>query len=551
MGHSCEVSAKSRLVMTRRFVEVLGCCLVLLISAGDLRAQDWQTARRPLGVYAHLDIPLAITRYLQTLPSHLSTGACSALPGGVPSSQVRAGLRRTYKELLADNAVSGIAAGSPWCLIQVRDPACIADHSCPADYPDGYDWSYLDDIFAEANAAHKSVQLLITPAVDSPSWLLAKLASCDGLFFGPEAGRDCGKVTFTAFPESQRAASHELPMPWSGPYISAWHDFLKRLNNRYGSNNTFVSIAVAGPICASTEIILPTTANKSFLSTPRLSPGQPDLQKVHADTMWQKLIENRFPDNAAFKAHPDQVFIDHWTEMIEAYEQIFNGVTLIVTPDIGDDLPALGTLLPQDQADPIWNADCAWNQTVSCQAKARILSDFAAARGPNEKATDVGGMTASSSLTPGDIGVPGVKELTSMSTSPPILGGAEFDFSVSEAATRQEEGCTTRPTPKQPKPCTNLTTEEATFNVLKVFFNGTTVADHYGGARGTQPIQFVDLDYVDIEYAHAANNQCPPDVSARLGETSMQDLLNRASHDLYYIAGMSTLLPPPTCTRQK
>ena len=127
--------------------------------------------------------------------------------------------------------------------------------------------------------------------------------------------------------------------------------------------------------------------------------------------MWQKLIENRFPDNAAFKAHPDQVFIDHWTEMIEAYEQIFNGVTLIVTPDIGDDLPALGTLLPQDQADPIWNADCAWNQTVSCQAKARILSDFAAARGPDEKVTDVGGMTASSSLTPGDIGVPGVKEL--------------------------------------------------------------------------------------------------------------------------------------------
>ena len=83
--------------------------------------------------------------------------------------------------------------------------------------------------------------------------------------------------------------------------------------------------------------------------------------------------------------------------------------------------------------------------------------------------------------------------------------------------------------------------------MLKVLFNGTPLGDNYGGERGAAPIRYVDVDYRDIEYARALPFQCPVPASASLGETSMQDLVNRASHDLSYMAGMSTVLPPPTC----
>jgi len=42
-------------------------------------------------------------------------------------------------------------------------------------------------------------------------------------------------------------------------------------------------------------------------------------------------------------------------------------------------------------------------------------------------------------------------------------------------------------------------------------------------------------------------NLCPPTLSKTLGKTSLQDLLSRASHDLFEIAGQPTPLPPPTC----
>lgn len=556
MCHSRGIPAEPRSVRPWHVGVVLGCCSALLMCvsvawADASRTQDWQTARRPLGVYAHVNIALAITRYLQTLPSHLLTGSCSALPAGIPPKQVHDALRQTYQDLLADDAVSGITAGADWCLVQLHDPACVAARSCPADSPDGYDWSYLDDVFVEAQAAHKSVRLLVTPGVNSPSWLLAKLSSCDGLFLGGTAGPDCGKVTFTHFPESQRANSHEFPLPWSAAYVSYWPDFLKHLHARYGSNSAFVAIAVAGPVGASTEMILPTTANKSYLSPATLPPSHPDFPPVRADTMWQKLIDNHFTENTPYRTYPDKVFVDSWAQTISAYEHIFAGVTLVVTPDIGDDMPEIGTLPTQDESAPLWNLDCAWNQTVSCEAKAQILANFVAAQGPNAKATDVGGMTASSVLTKGDIGLPGVKVLTSMPQSPPFLGGAEFDYAVSEERTRQAEGCPTRPTPNNKKPCDPLTTVEATFNVLRVLFDGTEVGDSYGGARGTEPLAYVDLDYVDIAYAQARHHRCPEHVSPSLGEASLQDLLSRASHHLFYIAGMSTLLPPPTCTHNQ
>ena len=60
-------------------------------------------------------------------------------------------------------------------------------------------------------------------------------------------------------------------------------------------------------------------------------------------------------------------------------------------------------------------------------------------------------------------------------------------------------------------------------------------------------MQYLELDYVDIQYAEM--NPCPTTPSKMIGKTSLQDLLRRASHDLFEMAGEHIPLPPPTCNR--
>lgn len=495
--------------------------LLLLAGASLTHAQDWSPVRKPLGVYVHVDVGGAIKGY----PG----------PGTPTDAQLHAYLRSLYAEVLADPAISGITAGVHWDAIQVADPFCSFDRTC-AFGSDGYDWSYVDDFFAEANAFHKSVQLIITPGTDSPSWLLAQLPTCDGLFSAAgTAPANCGKATFIDFPEAQRADGNPpvLPLPWNGVYMAAWQDFLVHLNARYNSNPAFVSIALAGPVCASDEIILPTTANGSFQAS-----------GVEADKAWNTLIEHSFPFVSSYR-NSDQAFIDAWKRTIDAYERIFSGVTLFLSPDAGNDLPEFPVPLMVHSDNTLWAVDCpsATASPMSCEAKTEILSYFVRAQGPNGKSTQVGGMTASSAKTPGAIGIAGVKVLTALwpPPSPAFVGGAEFDKPVSTPADPQQQGC-----PQYPgKNCNGLTVEEAAYNTLNVFFYDTPVAAYYGGTVGTSPIQYVEIDYQDIIYAQT--NLCPTLPSKVPGQPSLEDLLNRASYDLFAMAGQPSFLPPPTC----
>jgi hypothetical protein len=493
-------------------------CWSLALMSVSLSPAAGQGYRKPLGVYAHMDIEAAISRK----PCSNSTS----------TADLHTCLTTLYSGLLADEAVSGITAGAHWDDIQKSDPLCIFVNECASGTEDGYDWSYLDDVFAVANAAHKFVQLIITPGVDSPPWLLAKLPTCDGLF-GPTgtAPADCGQVTFATFPESQRADGTPpvQPLPWNPLYILAWDDFLIHLNLRYRSNPAFVAIAVAGPICASTEMILPTAANKSTIST-----------GLDADTVWKMLMAHSFPYFPIYQ-NSDQVFIDTWKQTIDAYEQVFSGVTLFLSPDSGSDMPELPAVI-HDMT--LFNADCSTSSLPqSCGAKTEVLSYFLSANGPNAKATQDGGMTASRSLKTGDIGIAGVKMLTAMDPTS-FFGGAEFDFAVSDQTTLQQEGC-----PNYPTLCGlfgyPFTPEEADYNVLTVFFNGTNAATHYGGTRGPAPIQYLELDYTDIQFAQT--NPCPTLPSTLPGAPSLQDLLNMASQDLFAIAGQLITLPPTIC----
>jgi hypothetical protein len=395
--------------------------------AAPLSAQDWdhdtwnvnpwqfqQSPRGPLGVYVKVDIEDAISEYNAIME---------------PKPPVHTYLRNLYSSLLADRAISGITVAAHWDHIQLSDPFCIFEQSCLGGF-DGYDWSYLDDGFEEANSAHKPVQLIITPGFDSPPWLLNKLPSCDGLFAPvPSAPANCGKVDFTGFPEQQRADDCNLvtmfcalPLPWNSVYKEAWWDFLANLSFRYSRNPAFVSVAIAGPIAASDEIILPTTHNETALQ----------LGGMEADDIWSSLINHSFPGISGYQ-NSDQVFIDQWEQTIHAYERIFSGMTLVLSPDAGQDLPEFAKQNKNPVAvhsdNTLWITDCNGltqdNQPRSCEAKTEILSYFVTVDGPNGKSTQVGGLTAASAVSLGDIGISGVKVLTSLwpPRSPSFLGG--------------------------------------------------------------------------------------------------------------------------------
>ena len=221
----------------------------------------------------------------------------------------------------------------------------------------------------------------------------------------------------------------------------------------------------------------------------------------------------------------------------------FSGITLTLFPDGGNAFPepaAPVVVAPDDQN--LFAIDCAnapANQ-VSCAAKTEIITYFLKAGGRNAKSTAVGGMTAGSPPATGDIGIAGVKVLTSLSPAPvpPILGGAEFDLPVSspDPATIQHQGCPQWPS--MPASCDNLTPEEIAYNTFTVFFNGTLFGRSWGGAHGTQPIQFVEIDYTDVLFAE--RESCPTPPNTIPGNPSLQDLLSEASNDLYAIAGEPT-----------
>ena len=137
---------------------------VLGVDPGLRRAipgAEWANGPELQGVYAHVDLEFAINEYFKN-NGGVPPAPCP--PPGTPDLHTY--LQKIYKELLKNTAVAGLALGAHWCLIAIT--------------ADGVnDWSYLDEAFAAATNAKKNVQLLITPGVNSPSWLFLEGQSCD------------------------------------------------------------------------------------------------------------------------------------------------------------------------------------------------------------------------------------------------------------------------------------------------------------------------------------------------------------------------------------
>lgn len=256
MGHIGRAATVFRSVMTRHVIAVAACLGLILACAGGSPAQPGPTLQ---GVYAHVDLEQAIDEYLKT--QHLSPMWSCFLPLGVSTSDLHKYLKTVlYKGLLNNSAVAGIKLGVHWCLIQ----------------PYRYDWSYLDDVFAAVaeNNRGKTVQLSITPGFNSTTIGYGPITgSCDVLFWPPGhfPAPNCYYVTFSTFPEQQNANSIHLPLPWTSTYNTPWGTFLtdlgERINERPDYKAAMVAIVVAGPVGASTEMILPSSLNSTIFVT--------------------------------------------------------------------------------------------------------------------------------------------------------------------------------------------------------------------------------------------------------------------------------------------
>jgi len=494
--------------------------------------------REPIGVYAKADIETV-------MKMDKAIKNCAKSPG----CDIHLKFREFYARLLDNPGISGLTVAQHWDHIQTA--------------PDVYDFSFLDDAFNVANDKQKPVALIITPGVVSPKWLLHSIPDCTSPttgFLGADVPLNCGKQEFDGFPEEQRDdGNKEIPLPWNlynlktndyqpSKYQLKWEDFLRHLNNKYKDNPAFVSIAVAGPICASDEMILPTTEN----ATNQQGQPVPQPSGLPVDEIWRQLILHSFSDDpskyARYAANPDQAFVDAWKQAIDTYERIFSGITLTLSPDGGTDFPEL-EVTPSDDPLQLFENECSRTPTpLSCKAKTEVIEYFMNATcttslSCNGKATRVGGLVASSNDSLGNIGIAGVKLLTAWPPPPsPLLGGAEFDHPVS-GKNELQTGCPDYSKKNtNPTTCSSLTVEEAANNVMAVFFNHTPAAPYFQGTvadaekrfYGAAPIHYLEVPYKDVEYANT--HQCISNPSPTLGYMTLTQLLENASHDLAGIA---------------
>jgi hypothetical protein len=522
----------------RHYTCLLAAAGLLLGASAALAANPGET-RKPVGAYIHFVVDEALHK----------------------KQDIKTELTGLLGDPLLKQFIQGVAAGERWSTIHKSAPKCASLPTC-TDYSSGFDWKPLEDVFDAAKATGKTVQLIITPGMDAPQWVKDKLAPCDALFASPipvpspkpgpdpiaplpTVGQDCGSAAFVDFPEAKRADKDKngdfaLPMPWNTEYQEAWAYFLRALNDHFKANPQFVAIAVAGPITASDEFIMPTSLNNS----------KTKVGGLPADEAWTRLIKNAFPKEPAEYWTSNQAFIDAWQRTIEKYQSIFSGLTLFLGPDAANDWPTFGQTQAkehkEEKALDLYDIDCSQaviggkNYKVSCEAKTQVIALFLDSKGPNQKATQVGGLKGASSIEPGNIGVAGVKILTAANpphwTAPLAIGGAEFDHAVSHP--KDGVGCLG----KQGK-C-DLSPEDAATNVLHAFFANTPVGEDYpdagehNGVKGSQKIYYLDVPLADVEYMK--KNRCN---TPRGTGTPLAQQIAKANQEMFRMA--SEMPPPP------
>lgn len=338
------------------------------------------------------------------------------------------------------------------------------------------------------------------PGFGTPTWVLDELTSCDngepaagsggsgrrggargesrrgGAARGeaassaPGGSSTCGKAMFEVSEGRANGQQQALPLPWNPVYKNYWKAFLTKVAARYGANDAFVSIAVAGPTAESVEIILPRAGDQ--------------LER------WAALLQGAYRDASYHRS--DKAFVEEWAAAVTMYGEVFSNVTLVLTRGSG----LLNFTHGQSEA-----------------AQADIVSSFGRhAVGSNGKATQTSGMKACRET---EGGIKGVKDLASSQ----VLGGAQFDTSFSQKPAT--EGCAASCEASAPA-CRDVTPRDALANVLKVYFDETPAGDAFGSSKGKAQMNYLQIYAPDITFAATQ-----PAVQALLDQAS-QRLLAQA-----------------------
>ena len=299
------------------------------------------------------------------------------------------------------------------------------------------------------------------------------------------------------------------------------------------------------------------------------TPPQAQFGGVTANNMWLKLLKFAYPDKPTFQ-NSDQAFIDEWNAATDMFAGIFHGVTLIATTGAG--LPNFGST--DFAVPPAFQADCGTHPDMDCAAETTILAHFVdSAVAPDDaKATQESGLNGVSGAVAS--GVKRRAQSTAQLTLPSaqVLGGLQFSTSAARAPVN--EGCTAKFPPDKdnnhdsakvpvadiPQACLAsgitladlapysqfgnvpskdlISTEQALYNVLKNYFDGTPAAASFGGTPGAAPMNYLQIYSGDFDYAEA-NVNTPAQVVQTDGtsiQVTAQNLLNLASQKLMEIS---------------
>ena len=516
-----------------------GCfaALVALCTVGYGEAQSLPNNRYPLGIYA---------RY---------AASCSPMKNQTLDQCINA----AAAALLMNPVISGINAELDWNDL---NPSMGV-----------YDWSELVDIFTavdawnQANPAmpRKTVMLDVNPGFHSPQWVFNNLVSCDPMFNPATMTANPSKVPSTCgyatFLESESANPQPLPLPlpWNPFYKSAWATFLQALAQQYGSNPDLVSVTIAGPTSSSAEMIVPNEKN----------------DPVHF-YQWNPLFALTFPPSYQ---NSDQAFIEAWQDAVDLYSATFSGLTLVITTGSGlPNFPGSNYTVPSGyspvcQGVPI-SASNPNGSLMDCAAEMSVVAYLANPLhgGSNLKSLQENGLAAGGitvdPLGGGDLDSYPIRWLAQLSVNGPVqlpgtnnsvskvFGGFQSGGPVlNSPANIQSNGCNLAGSAV----CPNLTAEQALYNFMASFFDGTKFGASYGPGftggvygsgivSGAAPLSYLQMYDVDVLYVNANACDIPGGSCTKVPVTngagatssmSAQSILELAAQQILQMA------PPP------
>jgi hypothetical protein len=223
------------------------------------------TIRRHSTTSSNADVSGAVARGLAMLIAlAMSTGliAATSSPHYADPRGVYARLGAydaTVPQAALDNpSIDGIALYTNWDTVERQKGI--------------FDWSWIDNVVAQAAAHHKKVSLGITAGADTPAWVYADGATAFDFTWREHWG-------FTP------CSRQRMPVPWDPVFLSRWKEFVDALGVRYNSNPNVSLVHITGINAGTDETFLPGSRGGSIGGQFGIVTCQIDDEVSH----WQRL----------------------------------------------------------------------------------------------------------------------------------------------------------------------------------------------------------------------------------------------------------------------